>query len=787
MTTLTLRQLVARDHVPLPDDPALGDIPLAAATPHDFAQFAPHLELLFVGNPSLRITLVKHLAHILTARPDLSPALVSSSLWTRCIIRSMQLDTQPHLFAALLKLSAQVIPHAPAETCASVPVLGGVLVRAIVWRRRTQRRGIPRWGMTGVGADAARDMPENTVPGDTWDEGGFLNKAHRGSSGARMEFEDGVDRGNDDENDDGAVWRGEDPASGLAEVTAAPKPGLGWRAAAPTTNTTGMTTDTWAAPASIMSIDTASPATRAQDLPRALLLELYALWPANVIRLARDPATYLVEHAVESPYDVPWAEVWRKREVVDLLATALRGFLFNPAILLADAASEITDTLRFARTQTSESIAQGHALYLGNIMPSIDNAGGLLSSFAPGRGRQAEGNVPRDRMASPTDTALSSSGGSVQGRYHSDRKLAHHRSSAQQGGSGGGSGVGIGATTTAQATYISSQTAPINIRAMGIKGHHHHAGGETGTGGSAGETLQAEVDSLRREKEFLEIDLRHAKSLAGSYLQHVYRLHEKVIAVIADEAERQNIYNQLKEQTATIRHLREELRIQRAAADKAKESIAKMQTEQRETRQIQREEKRARALETSTTRAEIEDQSRILEAQKLELARVKEAHFKLNNRLREAEPKIKHIEDYEKEVDKLYHNQLLWDADIRKQKETESSLNKMTSAFKQMEIVLARHEKDKNSLQNQLSDQGNRMAQLQSEITRLTMQKDAPRDLPEEIASTIRQDAQMLQTKLQEARRRIDALEADKLELEARIEDLEYNAKTPASAQATLL
>lgn len=200
--------------------------------------------------------------------------------------------------------------------------------------------------------------------------------------------------------------------------------------------------------------------------------------------------------------------------------------------------------------------------------------------------------------------------------------------------------------TTAQGTYISSQTAPINIRAMGIKGHHHHVGGEKGVGGNAGENLQAEVDSLRREKEFLEMDLRQAKTLAGSYLQResrvpvirrdlraddsrseVYRLHEKVIAVIADEAERQNIvsrrssvarsiyrlflpqYNQLKEQTATIRLLREELRIQRAAVDRAKESIAKMQTEQRETRQIQREEKRARALETSTTRAEIEDQA----------------------------------------------------------------------------------------------------------------------------------------------------------------------------------
>lgn len=37
-----------------------------------------------------------------------------------------------------------------------------------------------------------------------------------------------------------------------------------------------------------------------------------------------------------------------------------------------------------------------------------------------------------------------------------------------------------------------------------------------------------------------------------------------------------------------------------------------------------------------------------------------DSHFKLDNKLREAEPKIKHIADYEKQVDKLYHNQLLW-------------------------------------------------------------------------------------------------------------------------------
>jgi hypothetical protein len=68
----------------------------------------------------------------------------------------------------------------------------------------------------------------------------------------------------------------------------------------------------------------------------------------------------------------------------------------------------------------------------------------------------------------------------------------------------------------------------------------------------------------------------------------------------------------------------------------------------------------------------------------------------------------------------------------------------------------------------------------------------------------MRQDLELLQTKLQEARRRIDTLEGEKLEvcprpawwtvadavtsqLEARVEQLEYQRMTAAPAQATLL
>jgi hypothetical protein len=151
-------------------------------------------------------------------------------------------------------------------------------------------------------------------------------------------------------------------------------------------------------------------------------------------------------------------------------------------------------------------------------MPSLESSAGLLS--ARGRNeRSPEAGTAQGqgegRMASPTGGSLSSSGGSVQGRYHPARQA--HRGAVHQIPSGGAG------ATAAQGTYISSQTAPINIRAMGIKGHH--VGGEKSGAGTTGggENLQVEVDGLRREKEFLEMDLRYAKTLAGSYLQRESR------------------------------------------------------------------------------------------------------------------------------------------------------------------------------------------------------------------------------------------------------------------------
>lgn len=179
----------------------------------------------------------------------------------------------------------------------------------------------------------------------------------------------------------------------------------------------------------------------------------------------------------------------------------MRGFLFNPIALQADPEEEIHDTVRFTRQTTSEIIAQSHALWLGSILPRADGTS-LVGPAQPSAPDKVTGwdYAQNDRGASPTET-LSSSGGSVTGRYHSSRA---HRD--REGAHADGISIGAGPT----GTYISSQTAPITIRTgMAVGGHN----------GAGAESLQAEVDGLKREKEFLENDLKYAKTLAASYLQ----------------------------------------------------------------------------------------------------------------------------------------------------------------------------------------------------------------------------------------------------------------------------
>lgn len=310
---------------------------------------------LFIGNPSLRVTLIKCLQSILISRLDLCSTFVVSPVFPS-LIRSLQLDVNSYLLAQSIKLTIVVIPHAPAEVAKYVPALLSVLVRTAVWKKRTKVSKIPQWGFSEKDGNVE---PINTVPSSD----GFLGR--RLGLGGRN-FMNEPSPGSDSSSMITVKYES------LVDITPSPKNGLGWRVAS--ASTSGTQQETWAQPPSVINppplaaqqssngsnplplhsegttptgIDAvAQPSPQlsyrleetienetlhkllalynpSQDLARGLLLELYGSWPANVMALARDPALYLERMGVELPYNVGWEEVWRKKEVSDLLSVRL--------------------------------------------------------------------------------------------------------------------------------------------------------------------------------------------------------------------------------------------------------------------------------------------------------------------------------------------------------------------------------------------------------------------------------------------------------------------------------
>jgi hypothetical protein len=259
------------------------------------------------------------------------------------------------LLAQSIKLVIIVIPHAPAEVAKYVPSLLSVLVRTAVWKKRTKVSKIPQWGLSEKDGNAE---PINTVPSSD----GFLGR--RLGLGGRN-FMNEPSPGSDSSSMITVKYES------LVDITPSPKNGLGWRVAS--ASTSGTQQETWAQPPSVINppplasqhsstdqtlslhaegtvptqTDTAVQSlpqlsyrleetienqtlqkllalyNPSQDLARGLLLELYGSWPANVMALARDPPLYLERMGVELPYNVGWEEVWRKKEVSDLLSVRL--------------------------------------------------------------------------------------------------------------------------------------------------------------------------------------------------------------------------------------------------------------------------------------------------------------------------------------------------------------------------------------------------------------------------------------------------------------------------------
>ncbi|WWD15940.1 hypothetical protein CI109_100364 [Kwoniella shandongensis] len=153
-------------------------------------------------------------------------------------------------------------------------------------------------------------------------------------------------------------------------------------------------------------------------------------------------------------------------------------------------------------------------------------------------------------------------------------------------------------------------------------------------------TIDRKMDSsrLERENELLRLEAKFTSRVRKQYLH---------------------------QQSKQIAALTSELSQSRTDASQAQQKHLKWQGQLRDKVASFREEKATWQTEAARIRGELSEARAAIKSQQEELAVVKNEY----NQLTEAEPKIRHISDYEIRIKQLTESQRLWDEDVRRRKE----------------------------------------------------------------------------------------------------------------------
>ncbi|WVN85346.1 uncharacterized protein L203_100491 [Cryptococcus depauperatus CBS 7841] len=172
---------------------------------------------------------------------------------------------------------------------------------------------------------------------------------------------------------------------------------------------------------------------------------------------------------------------------------------------------------------------------------------------------------------------------------------------------------------------------------------------------------------LQKENEFLRMEARFTSRIQKQYLHHIGRLHKSCLRLNNDEAEIHSFVNRLKEQAKQITALTEQLSLARCDASLAQQRHSKWAAQQHDKVSSFRSEKATWQTEAARIRGELDEIRTVVRNQQRELS-------ELQNQIMEAQPKIRHINDYEIRIKQLTESQRLWDQDLQRCKDAEERM-----------------------------------------------------------------------------------------------------------------
>ncbi|KAI9268349.1 Hamartin protein-domain-containing protein [Phascolomyces articulosus] len=529
---------------------------------------------------------------------------------------------------------------------------------------------------------------------------------------------------------------------------------------------------------------------------------LYGLYPCNFVRFLHAPYAYFVEKEFHMPEEFD-EETFRSRTL-----TQVSRHMLHPSLVTMDTETELTDRSRWMKMEPPDVIAQIMSLDLTNAASRVafssdkQHRGGsqpdLLdeaiwahtgqvpcssSSPSENQNQHLESQQLQQQQQKYTPSTITDSITNVHEKKQQSNKAVNsildmHRALK------GGAEVLIGddvwdadlerlSSPSPSASVSPLLPDPVSISTTSIADTSHLS--ETiSSPTSSTVTMSPEtkllIAALKREVLLLRNELNFELFVKQQHLQHMGRLHREHVVDSSVEAERQRTYNttrilraQLKEAITTLTKLKAESAL-------TTQKHIKWEDEQGSKLRSYREARRKWQGDMEEARQKIQEQEKCAAEQHAKLLRTEQRVFELENELKTRQPLLEKAAENEHRVMQLTKQMLLW-AHLEEQK---GHIKGLLSQWWGMEELIASLQAENQYLtkrQSELDDEKEKISlQLEEHLKKVPLPKSEVSDLDKAEKDSHKKQMKQMKIIVDELKERIEALEVEKIEWHAQVE-----------------
>ncbi|KAG6831182.1 hypothetical protein H0H92_012322 [Tricholoma furcatifolium] len=412
---------------------------------------------------------------------------------------------------------------------------------------------------------------------------------------------------------------------------------------------------------------------------------LYYLYPSNLLKFLRLPAQYLIDSCIPSPYTVDWSVALPQDEVRRLSEKLIREHVCHPLLIWLDPASELSEPVFWTKYPVFRITSEAGMLDVRNSALGIQSHHQL-----PPEDMEEQDDGLSARLIRPIDLSNDKTAISLQDMIDMT--------------------VALKSNLDVEVAPPQSQW-PNNLFAISAQAPNE----STHSDGIPDHIVQL-ISSLQRELLLVRNELNFELWLSRENVQHIGRLyHDRVLAKDA-EAERQGLYNKLRNYRRQVVTLEAELREHKQQASSAKNKYAEWNNELQKKLKELREEKKAWITEAANLRkADIEAKA-LFAAQGNLLSEASNQLFLLQTQKKETQHKVDRLHDYERQIRQHTSMQRLWDSDFEKFNEQKEQMDMMRNQYQQMKMQLESSQQAQMEMENAARTSRLRVQALEAQL-----------------------------------------------------------------------